>query len=305
MKSDNTFQKLKLNQLEYFYISAKTGSLSKAAKQLNVSQPTVSVGIQKLENVLDMQLFDRTGGSLTMTRCGWAVYSHAEKVFRELGDMRAELTHISLEEDAADVIRVGICALADETLSGIHAFISSTTGVSISLQSLNMSAIVSGLEEGGFDVAIVPSGSLNPKLSSTPFNRAEFGVSLPDGHALGEFSELTPELLHDRDIVIPVFEKGIEKDVLSYFSLHGCAPVFSENTSVHNYQTLRYLVNKSGKIALFPIVDPEPPEVHLDPRSTRRLSPPLYVDFVLAWRKDKFIGSGLRKFIRFMAKKDG
>ena len=303
MKCYNPFKKLKLSQLEYFYVSAKTGSFSKAAKELGISQPTVSVSVQKLESDLNMQLFERSGTSLTMTEQGKLVFSHAENILHELEHMHTGLTQIGSDSSASGAIHIGSCVLEDAIVTKVHEFLSTHQKVRITLEPRNMAVVVPQLEADQFDLAIVPTGALNQKLASVPFGKVEFGVSLPPGHILEEYPVLSPALLNDHDIVMPAFEKGIAKDVYTYFSSHGSTPIFSESSSARNFQTLRFLVNSSGKIAVFPINDSRAVEQIAESRATRRLSPPLYVDFSIAWKREKTISKSLRMLIDFLPDK--
>ncbi|HLZ99343.1 MAG TPA: LysR family transcriptional regulator, partial [Steroidobacteraceae bacterium] len=56
--------------LRYFLAVIDCGSFSKAAKQLNVAQPTLSVGIGKLERLLGASLFQRTSKRVNITEAG-------------------------------------------------------------------------------------------------------------------------------------------------------------------------------------------------------------------------------------------
>ena len=56
-----------LQQLRFFNAVMKFGSLSQAAESVNRTQPAVSTGIKTLEDMLDLKLFERSGGKLTPT----------------------------------------------------------------------------------------------------------------------------------------------------------------------------------------------------------------------------------------------
>lgn len=72
---------LNYHHLLYFYIVAKEGSIAKAAKELRVSQPTISAQLRLLEAQLGARLFDRVGRRLELTENGRGVYSYAEEIF--------------------------------------------------------------------------------------------------------------------------------------------------------------------------------------------------------------------------------
>ena len=75
---------MELHQLRYFCAVADTSSFSRAALQTNVSQPSLSQQIIKLEDELGARLFDRLGRSVQLTDLGKAFLPRARSVLREL-----------------------------------------------------------------------------------------------------------------------------------------------------------------------------------------------------------------------------
>ena len=72
---------LNYHHLQYFWVVAREGSIVKAAEELRVSQPTISLQLKELEQGLDRKLFDRAGRGLTLTEAGKVVYSYAQEIF--------------------------------------------------------------------------------------------------------------------------------------------------------------------------------------------------------------------------------
>lgn len=91
-------------QLEAFYWIAKLGSVKEAARQLNVSQPTISLRVDDLEAQLGVQLFEKVGRGLVMTHRGEALLPRAGTVLDELSTIREQ---IAGAEAVGGVIRIG------------------------------------------------------------------------------------------------------------------------------------------------------------------------------------------------------
>ena len=72
---------LNLKQLQAFYLVAKTGSCTKSAEELNVTQPAVTIQIKSLEKSLNLKLIQHIGENSVMTEAGELLYSYAEKIF--------------------------------------------------------------------------------------------------------------------------------------------------------------------------------------------------------------------------------
>lgn len=80
---------LNYHHLLYFWVAAREGSITKAAKELNVSQPAISRQIRSLEESLGEQLFRKQGRSVALTDVGRVVFDYADEIFalgRELRD---------------------------------------------------------------------------------------------------------------------------------------------------------------------------------------------------------------------------
>ncbi len=72
---------MNINQLKLFYLAVKRKSLSSAARELNITQPAVTKGIQRFQEHYEVNLVRRNGKELALTAAGKAVYQIAEKIF--------------------------------------------------------------------------------------------------------------------------------------------------------------------------------------------------------------------------------
>ena len=78
-------------QLENFIMVAKEGNLTRAAAKLNLSQPTLSASISRLEEELGLKLFDRVGRQIVLNKDGKVFLEHAEILICDYRTMLAEL----------------------------------------------------------------------------------------------------------------------------------------------------------------------------------------------------------------------
>jgi LysR family transcriptional activator of nhaA len=95
-KQADIMRPLNYRHLHYFWVSAREGGVTAAAKALHVSQPSISAQIKKLERTLGHALFERTGRTLALTAEGKIVFDYAEEIFR-LGRELQETIHGRLE----------------------------------------------------------------------------------------------------------------------------------------------------------------------------------------------------------------
>ncbi len=96
-----------LNAYKTFYLVARYKSFTKAAQELYISQPAVTQTIKKLEEQLNIKLFNRSSnGAITLTAAGEVVYYYAEKIFNLA---IANKTVVEQARDASfEVINIGV-----------------------------------------------------------------------------------------------------------------------------------------------------------------------------------------------------
>src|SRR5882672_6789413 len=90
---------MEMQQLRYVLAVARTGNFSRAAEQCHVAQPSLSQQIQKLEEELGEQLFDRMKRQAKLTPHGEAFLRHAVRILEEVDAAKREAT------EARDLLR--------------------------------------------------------------------------------------------------------------------------------------------------------------------------------------------------------
>jgi DNA-binding transcriptional LysR family regulator len=91
--------------LRAFVTVARTGNLTRAAAQLHVTQPAVSLQIKNLQEALGVSLFSRTSHGLALTRDGQALLPHAERALAAAGDV--ERAAATLRQEVRGRLRIG------------------------------------------------------------------------------------------------------------------------------------------------------------------------------------------------------
>jgi DNA-binding transcriptional LysR family regulator len=83
-----------LHQLEIFLRVAQERSFSKAAEKLHISQPSVSIQIKKLQDFLQVKLFEKLGRQIYLTREGTAVLEHVKKLADIVANLERDLKEL-------------------------------------------------------------------------------------------------------------------------------------------------------------------------------------------------------------------
>lgn len=102
-RANITFMDLTL--LRAFVTVARLGNLTRAAAQLHLTQPAVSLQLKNLQEALGVTLFSRTSHGLTLTRDGQALLPHAERALAAAGDV--ERAASALRQEVRGRLRIG------------------------------------------------------------------------------------------------------------------------------------------------------------------------------------------------------
>lgn len=150
---------VELVQLRYFIAITESGSITGAARTLSVSQPTITVAIQRLEEELKTTLFLRGRGGMVLTRTGEELLDHARDVFGALG--RAEKRIAGLEQELVGNFVIGCHeSLGAYFLPGfLKEFLRVAPTIEISLWNGTSAAVTEAVVERKVDFGLV----VNPR----------------------------------------------------------------------------------------------------------------------------------------------
>jgi LysR family transcriptional activator of nhaA len=145
--------RINYHHLHYFWSVAKIGNLTQAAQQLHVSQSALSMQIKQLEDVANMQLFDRIGRTLVLTEAGRIVLGYANEIFSKGEELEAFIKQG--QQSQQQLIRIGaISTLSRNFLEAFVAPLLPRTNVSISLQSARLDDLLQRLQTHALDVVL-------------------------------------------------------------------------------------------------------------------------------------------------------
>lgn len=144
-----------LSQYRIFYAVAKAGNISKAAKELYISQPAISKSISKLEDSLNTTLFTRNSRGVQLTEEGQVLFEHTQAAFEELNMGEQELKRI--REFNLGHIRIGVsntlCRFIMVTY--LKGFIEKYPHIKITIESQSTTHTLAMLEQQRIDIGLI------------------------------------------------------------------------------------------------------------------------------------------------------
>ena len=94
-----------LNQLVYFTVAAKELHFGRAAKELCISQPSLSIALAHLEDELGLALFEKSGRGVALTDAGRALQSRAARILEQVDDAPDSLGRRAVEREGEALLR--------------------------------------------------------------------------------------------------------------------------------------------------------------------------------------------------------
>lgn len=167
---------MNIQQLEYIVAVERMGSFSKAAEACFVTQPTLSMMVQKLEEELNLTLFDRSKQPIAVTDDGKAILAQAKKVLQET----SVLKHIAKEnlKEVTGELKIGIIpTLAPYLLPlFLKEFLHKYPLVKLVISEQTTQNIISGLNDNTLDVGILATPLNHNGLKELPLFYERFLV---------------------------------------------------------------------------------------------------------------------------------
>ena len=214
---------MNLNQLKIFYLSSKLGSLSAAARELNITQPAVTKGIQRLQDYYEIKLVNRFGKKMVLTDAGEVLYSIAEKIFEM--EKQAEESIWDFQRQKRGYIHIH----ASESFGAyylpniINPFVKMNPNIHILASVLPTEQVVSNTANLENDIGFISYPLEDKKLVIREVIEDPLEIITPSGHPLAQNSSIEPRDLEGRSIIMhekgsataTMFEKYIKKNDLS------------------------------------------------------------------------------------------
>lgn len=184
---------MRLRHIEVFQAVYSSGSVTRAAEILSVSQPSVSKVLAHAEQQLGYALFDRVRGTLVPTPEAHQLYSHVLNVNHSVDRLR----HVAENLRAAEQGRVRIAATPafgiDILPKAIASYRELHRDTIFSVETLHHDELASALLESRLDVGLAFDPENIPGISGEELGYGNFVVLTPPGMEFGDKTELSME----------------------------------------------------------------------------------------------------------------
>lgn len=164
-----------LRQLQVFESIARHSSFSKAAEELHLTQPTVSMQVKKLSDVLGSPLFEQIGRKIHLTAAGNALYQAANNILQQLSMAEQKINH--LKGFSGGSVRFTVISTAQYFVPKvIHEFTQTYPDVTVIMRVGNKETLLERIQQNKDDFYLLgqPPEDLNVESSQLSVNPLAF-----------------------------------------------------------------------------------------------------------------------------------
>ena len=191
-----------LTELKYIVAVARERHFGRAAEACYVSQPTLSVAIKKLEEELDVKLFERSANEVTVTHLGAEIVRQAQSVLEQAAVIK-EIAKRGKDPLAGPLTLGVIYTIAPYLLPDlVRQMIRHTPQMPLMLQENFTVKLLEMLRTGEIDCAILAEPFPDAGLAIAPLYDEPFLAAVPINHPLAAQTEVTSEQLKQETMLL-------------------------------------------------------------------------------------------------------
>ena len=241
-----------LNQLKYLVTINECGNITLASKKLNLSQPSLTMQIKKLEDELGVKIFNRKNKPFVITELGQKIISQAKKVLLEEKKINDIINQD--KEIFTGKLKIGITPSLVSSISDIiiSSFEKKFKNVELVISEIKSEDITNAIEESDIDVGITPYFIKTNNIIEQPLFYEPFVVYLPKNHRLKNIKKLNIDDFEFENLLF-TSESSISKQVSQLFK--GLNLNYTKIIESQNLQTYINLSDKGYGVVIVPFLN--------------------------------------------------
>jgi LysR family transcriptional activator of glutamate synthase operon len=290
---------VELRQLEYFLTVAKEGNVTRAAKKLYTTQPSLSRQIQKLEDELGAPLFDRSQRGMRLTAVGETFLQYVERGFGQFDAGRQAVRDLLGPEHGHIRMAFMPAVGADLLPEALAAYRAHYPNVQFTLRQSTTLEMLGWLQAGEIEICIataLPYSRDMPELTSVPLLVEELYAALPPDHPCAQHAAIDLQDLASDPFVLVRGGSGLRRVIEAACQRVGFLPQIA--VEGEDLATVRGLVAAGLGVSLLPAL-----ALHergrLRPAIVPLRSAPTWT-VEAVWHTDRYLPAAARTFRDFL-----
>lgn len=208
-----------LRQLQVFECVARHLNHSRAAQELYLSQPAVSMQIKQAEQIVGLPLFEQSGKRIFLTEAGRELLHYARSILQLMQEMESGFDAMKGLERGR--LNIAVVSTANYFMPQLLArFIRIHPGIQVALSVANRDAVLRQLSENLADLAIMGQPPAGTEMTASPFLENPLVVIAAPDHALAAAHKIQPHQLVRETLLLRELGSGTRSVAERYFTTH-------------------------------------------------------------------------------------
>lgn len=210
---------LTLRQLKVFETVARHQSFSRAAEELYLSQPAVSMQIKQLEENVSLPLFELMGKRIHLTEAGSELYHYSRDILQRLSDLETALEELKGMERGK--LNIAVVTTANYFAPHLLAkFCQRHKSITVSLNVSNRESVLKQLDDNIIDLAIMGQPPEGLDIVSQSFMENPLVVVAPPDHSLCDKTKIPVKRLAQEVFLVREPGSGTRSAMERFFKQH-------------------------------------------------------------------------------------
>jgi len=212
---------LNLKQLEAFYFVVKKKGFTRAAEDLNVTQPAVTIQVRSLEKSLNVNLIQQVGKRLQLTEAGEFLYQYAEKIFDLVSDADEKMR--DFKKLMRGTLQIGTTKHYARYVMPylLSEFQRRYPRIKVILDEGNSENIARSILEMKNELALISEINLDQKIKTNFFSTVEFVLVASSEHRFSERKSISLRELNNEPLILREKGSALRDAILRKFHEYG------------------------------------------------------------------------------------
>jgi LysR family hydrogen peroxide-inducible transcriptional activator len=241
-----------LTDLKYLLALAEEKHFAKAAARCFVSQPTLSIAIKKLEENLEVCIFERENHQILLTPAGNMIIEQAKKILSEAQQMR-EMA-LGCQNPYSQPLRIGAILTIGPYLfpSLVRDTIKLAPELKLILEEGFTTILTAKLLAGELDAIILATPVTEAELEQTEIFQDELSLICSSKHKLAKQAKISPKVLNDETLLLLGNGNCLRDQVLQICKPSTTISNISNQIISSSLETIKYMVEMNIGVSILP-----------------------------------------------------
>jgi DNA-binding transcriptional LysR family regulator len=288
-----------MRQLQVFESVARHLSFTRAAEELHLTQPAVSMQVKQLESMIELPLFEQMGKKVHLTEAGHTMVRHSRTMMAHLSEIERDIN--SLKGVEGGQLKICIASTVNYFATRLlSSFCEQYKKVHISLEVINREELIRRLEANEPDLVLMGQPPESLDVEATAFMENPLILIANPQHPLSDQSGIKIDRLSEETFVMREPGSGTRSAMMRLFDKHGVKP--KEGIQLSSNETIKQSVEAGLGLAVV-----SAHTVDLELKAGRLISLdveyfPILRQWYICYRRGKRLSTTAQVFLDFVIK---